>query len=581
MPKNKKRKNDFATPSPGRNYGNNSTSMATVPVEWLIENNLEPLALFRTSSTFPAAPHTLFGGAEFKTIRDEVLKASKAQKAYAPDKEKWIVVANSVIYHFKSPSGEAVATALGLKGEGKTKFISGYSPYVGGGLNTPAAGSTDTPGAAPGPSKPGRGTPSESDKGLAKDLFGAGDPATPNVQPPGSPVAATTPDGKHDDFDGSVMTGKDGEISAETVFDQYFDVFKSGGWGEGDGEMLRKLVGLHSNQWEHFSQSKSKTDKESFEKMTRRMADDVRQPVERTVDPEPEHYHPDGAAMSGPAGMAQAQPFARIQGTGGDGGPTPYVTQGDHKRSNADMGGAMGGTGAMSETLGKGGDSTMEQMGMATTEAEATLRPQFPLDPLANQVVPTADKQIASDVLFDMFSVVQPGFGQGTDNKLVYENQSRENSVRFKDPMFLPRFEHGNADIGAAQHIHPLPWQFQPNGNASQIISHLHRLENKMSKMKRMIKTASVGVDTKTLPGTMNTYSSSKGLPRKNKNMLEPVINNRQPWQPVADPAGKDLKKRGFRQMHSVWSNPFQPELDPMNSGPTLSKRRALDVILQ
>ena len=282
----------------------------------------------------------------------------------------------------------------------------------------------------------------------------------------------------------------------------------------------------------------------------------------------------DFQGTGGNEAVAQSQAFQRISGAGAAGYTPTQMKDGE---KNRDKEGAGYGSKYLAPDLRAGGDSSNSEH----KEAENTLRAQYQLDPLANQVVPSANKQIQSDVLFDMFSVVPPGFGQGVDNKLVHENEARETAIRFKEPLYTPRFEHGGADIGIAQHIHPLPWQLQPNDTGAQIIQHLMKLEHKMKMMKSLLMQASKsGEPASTLPGTTNRHASSKGLERLPTNELEPVVHNRSPWEPVAEAPGYALNKRGFRHTHSPWASPFQREYDYVNSGPTMQKRRALEVIL-
>jgi len=269
--------------------------------------------------------------------------------------------------------------------------------------------------------------------------------------------------------------------------------------------------------------------------------------------------------------QASSQPYQRMSATGGA-GFKPLISFQEETRDEGDR----SATQSLVPVLQTGGDTTT-----ANQPAEATLRAGYQLDPLANKVVPAPEKQIQSDVLFDMFSVVQPGFGKGADNKLVYENEARENAVRFQEPLFTPRFEHGGADIGIAQHVHPLRWQFQPNGVGAQIAAHVQSLEQRISNMNDLlIKATSVGRDVQTLPDVSNYTPSSQGLPRQQTNLLNPVIDNRARWNPVVEAPGYALNQRGMRHTHSPWSRPFNSEYDPMNSGPVLKKRRSLEVIL-
>lgn len=287
-------------------------------------------------------------------------------------------------------------------------------------------------------------------------------------------------------------------------------------------------------------------------------------------DPATNTYTGDVGTKSNPM-QPGAQPFQRISAAG----DRPFIPkrlngpEGQRDENDRDK------TDGLVPVI-QGGDSTTDNQ-----PAEATLRPSFQLDPLATKIIPTPEKQIQSDVLFDMFSVVQPGFGKGVDNKLVYENEARENAIRFKQPMYLPRFEHGNADIGIAQHVHPVRWQFQPHGVDAELMQHMRDLNERMIKMQGlMAKATALGADPRTLPHVSNHHPSTQGLPRQQLNILRPVIDNRSRWNPVAEAPGFALNKRGLRHLHSPWMEPFHAEHDPMNSGPVLKKRRALELIL-
>lgn len=285
-----------------------------------------------------------------------------------------------------------------------------------------------------------------------------------------------------------------------------------------------------------------------------------------------ESAHNDNQGENSDPMLPNTQPFKRVSATGR--GPfVPRISQEEEPERDE---GDRDPTDELAPRLKQGGDTTTDN-----EPAEATLRSSFQLDPLANEVVPAPDKQIQSDVLFDMFSVVQPGFGKGVDNKLVYENEARENAIQFKEPMYLPRFEHGSADIGIAQHVNPLQWQFQPHGVGAQIAAHVKQLDAMRSDMNALLeKATAVGADPRTLPGVSNHHPSSQGLPRQQLNVLQPVIDNRSRWNPVIEAPGFALNKRGYRHLHSPWMQPFHAEHDPMNSGPHLKKRRSLEVIL-
>jgi len=55
-------------------------------------------------------------------------------------------------------------------------------------------------------------------------------------------------------------------------------------------------------------------------------------------------------------------------------------------------------------------------------------------------VIPRGLDQIRSDIEFDMFSVVRPGFGLGADNKMFAFENIRDKEIIGKGPLFLPRY---------------------------------------------------------------------------------------------------------------------------------------------
>jgi len=379
-----------------------------------------------------------------------------------------------------------------------------------------------------------------------------------------------------EDYDDLQGTGTKDSVDFHALFDNYKD----------DEEISAELKRMYPTQYTDWTTQQSSSSSSSSSssmkqhglewpsdhgKHAKQEDDQVKQEADI------EYKDPTANPRTGEVGTSSdpmqpsAQPFQRISAAGG--GPfIPKKLDGpEEQRDENDR----DGTAALVPII-KGGDSTTDNQ-----PAEATLRPGFQLDPLATKIIPTPEKQIQSDVLFDMFSVVQPGFGKGVDNKLVYENEARENAIQFKQPMYLPRFEHGNADIGIAQHVHPVRWQFQPHGVEAQLTQHMRDTKQQLDKMQWLLtKASALGADPRTLPHVSNHHPSTKGLPRQQMNILRPVIDNRSRWNPVAEAPGFALNQRGLRHLHSPWMEPFHAEHDPMNSGPVLKKRRSLELIL-
>jgi hypothetical protein len=103
-----------------------------------------------------------------------------------------------------------------------------------------------------------------------------------------------------------------------------------------------------------------------------------------------------------------------------------------------------------------------------------------------------------------------------------------------------------------------------------------------MKQHEAMELTSKVGMGRtlKAIPDDIIPKKSSCGLPRT-QSYLNPIYDNRHPWEPVLTPPGVMLNKRGFKHLYNPWNKPFQREMDPEGGGPHLKKRRALEVILQ
>ena len=205
-----------------------------------------------------------------------------------------------------------------------------------------------------------------------------------------------------------------------------------------------------------------------------------------------------------------------------------------------------------------------------------TLRPRFGV--LGGlDVTPSAVDQLASDIRFDMFSFVQPGHGNGRDNKLFANQQYLDRVLTGLPPNFTPR-----DDIGRLNYQHPMPWQWQPIMNFRKAQQALYRQVDtavKVGKLSRQLGEGSAQVLGRDVPEVIESVSS-QGLPRDPRSVFEPSIQNSSPFHPVLDPAGNWLKHRGFRRLFSPWREPQAAERQYMSSGPHLNKRRALEVVM-
>jgi len=185
-----------------------------------------------------------------------------------------------------------------------------------------------------------------------------------------------------------------------------------------------------------------------------------------------------------------------------------------------------------------------------------------------SDVIPTPQRQLQSDVLFDMFSVVPPGFGLGQTNKLFVENEQRDAFYRYTNN-FFPR-----ADDGPPTGVTSAPWQWQDNIPKSVLATFVNEQLTTFEQQRVML--ASVTDKTaRTLPGDVNVQKSSRGLVRP-PGFLRPVITNHEPLVPVSEPAGLYLNSRGFRHLHSPVANPTIRETDAENGGSHFRRRRAM-----
>jgi hypothetical protein len=209
-------------------------------------------------------------------------------------------------------------------------------------------------------------------------------------------------------------------------------------------------------------------------------------------------------------------------------------------------------------------------------EAEATLRPRYGIAG-AGDVIPSTAEQMRSDLEFDLFSVVQPGHGEGVANKQFLYQEARDKHIRFADPLYSP-----NVWLGPLNTYHPLPWKWESVKDQRDINAYNAQvLARRMSagNVVRAHGESSAGAFGRDVPQIPVSRSSS-GLPREIGSPFEPIIHNRCDWTPNIDPAGYLLGRRGLKRPYSAWRSPTEREYQPDNGGPTLRKRRALEVIL-
>lgn len=207
-----------------------------------------------------------------------------------------------------------------------------------------------------------------------------------------------------------------------------------------------------------------------------------------------------------------------------------------------------------------------------------SLRPQFGIGG-STDMVPTVKDQLRSDLEFDMFNTVQPGYGEGVDNKLFLYEQRRDANIIYREP----QYDHPRQWIGPTDSPYPMPWQWQSVIDKGDLAQYVNTERTKLG----MSLDAQRQYDRKSnnILGDDHGYPfrvTTKGLAHPPGSVLEPIVNNVSPWRPVKPPLGKDLNRQQFRRAFDALRQPdhFSTNI-AQEGGPTLRKRRALEVILQ
>lgn len=212
-------------------------------------------------------------------------------------------------------------------------------------------------------------------------------------------------------------------------------------------------------------------------------------------------------------------------------------------------------------------DHTPDNLPQILEREQNILRAHFDTATAAD-VTPTPQRQLQSDMLFDMFSVVPPGYGLGSRNKLFVENEQRDEFLRFRNNFFI------RADQGAPTGIVPVPWYFQDTLPVEVLQDYVRKQKETLSNTILAASTT-VGRTVGALPADVDSTKSSRGLLRP-LSFLRPVIENDAPLTPTIDPAGVYLNGRTFRHLYSPWRSPTENEDDVMGGGSHFRTRRAL-----
>jgi hypothetical protein len=300
------------------------------------------------------------------------------------------------------------------------------------------------------------------------------------------------------------------------------------------------------------------------------------------------NYNQAGNQMAAPGtGLGQTYratpPFT--SGTNSD--PNTYVPRAaDNPRFLPPQPGAPAGAPAIPNPNyipGRPGDVAHEGKGDSFKDVqdvhseENNLRAEFG-EASARIVIPAVEKQIESDIRFDMFDMVLPGFGEGSDNKLYLMSERREEAIVHQEPHFFP-----GDYIGPLNGMSVPPWQLQREMPVSEVKAYSER------KRKAVLEKADVfhaydDSSTNLLGDDVGyPYShSASELKRSKRSPLEPVIRTDLDWQHVKNPTGVKLNKLGMRRVHDALREPRNLQVDMAGvGGPRLEHRRSLEVILR
>lgn len=140
-------------------------------------------------------------------------------------------------------------------------------------------------------------------------------------------------------------------------------------------------------------------------------------------------------------------------------------------------------------------------------------------DVAPEDIAPSEAEQVQNDIMFDMFSHVPDGFGNGATNKLYRMDINHDQKIRFKQPLYEPRAYEG-PELGLA----PLPNQWKNQMDKSTIETYTMQLAR--DAYDRIALKSAEGVGS-SLPGNdVHVVASSKGLTGPRTSILQKQINN-------------------------------------------------------
>ena len=207
---------------------------------------------------------------------------------------------------------------------------------------------------------------------------------------------------------------------------------------------------------------------------------------------------------------------------------------------------------------------------------ETDLRPEFAMAK-ASDVIPSTRKQLESDIRFDMFDHVKPGFGEGMDNKLFLMQEARDKKI-----VYAPGMHEPGQWIGPTAGVDVPPWQWQRVIPSEQLQRYQQEHQFRMNAGDQLLlrngpRSSNIMGDDIGYP---MPYSASE-LKRNKYSPFEPVIRTDMHWQQVREPIGVKLNRKRMRLETDAQRYPRALDSSVAGQGGVhLSKRRALEVIL-
>jgi hypothetical protein len=213
-----------------------------------------------------------------------------------------------------------------------------------------------------------------------------------------------------------------------------------------------------------------------------------------------------------------------------------------------------------------------------TDASMATLRPLFGMEK-AGTVIPSPEEQIKSDLRFDMFDTVSPGFGLGDDNVMFIMEQNRQKKIIHANAMSTP-----GSYIGPEAGVGVTTWKLQREIPAKKIQKYQNRLSTQVNSIVDLVRTPNRAESTNVLGDDigLNREYSSKSLKRNRNSVLQPVISTEMEFTSSRIPTGFELSQYKMRRLTDSMRYPrhLQSNTNGMG-GPTSNNRRSLSVILQ